>query len=400
MALSFVHTSDWHLGHVYRKLGPRAAESSRWRFDAVRRVFDLAVEKRADFVVVAGDVFDTDTPSPATMQAAVELLRDAPAPTYLISGNHDPCAEGSVWFHESFDGALKGVKNVHLARANEPLQVLGGDAVLFPCPVSAKHTREDATAWIPSAPRGSTSQARIGLAHGGWRGYWAQSEYSAENATLNEIDNRTAERCGLDYLALGDYHGFTPDNHPAAQLRTFYSGTPEVGASDDARAGHALFVEIEKPGDEPKVAPHSVGRLQCHDWGILMLQPGDGVALLQSRLEKIEKREDALIRAKIIGCVSENEWRDLQAWIGEVRDGVLGADIDTSKLLTEPTSRDFAALQLESPEQRLLEMLNAPLDSLNLIGVSDRDIVAQWSRDEEARRAARTLFYQLLRGDI
>jgi hypothetical protein len=398
--MKFVHTADWHLGHVYRRLGPRAAESERWRFEAVRRVFDLAIAERADFIVVAGDVFDTDTPSAATRQAAVELLRDAPAPTYLISGNHDPCAEGSVWFHPAFAEALDGVRHVHLARSCEPLQVNDGDAVLFPCPVSAKHTREDATAWIPAAARGSTAQARIGLAHGGWRGYWAQSAYSGNGTTLNEIDSHRAARCGLDYLALGDYHSFTPSHHPAAKQRTFYSGTPEVGASDDARAGHALVVEIEKPGAEPSVTPHAVGRLQCYDWGVINLQPGDGLNALEARFMALENRDNALIRATLTGCVSQNEWRDLQAWIGELRDRVLGADVDTSKLLIEPTRADFSALQLEPPEQHLLELLDAPLDASALLGVGDREIVANWSRDEAARRAARTLYYQLLRGDL
>ncbi len=40
------------------------------------------------------------------MQAAVELLRDAPVPTYLISGNHDPLAEGSVWTNRFFTDAM------------------------------------------------------------------------------------------------------------------------------------------------------------------------------------------------------------------------------------------------------------------------------------------------------
>jgi DNA repair exonuclease SbcCD nuclease subunit len=396
--MKFIHTADWHLGSIYRKLGPRAGESMQWRLDAVRRVFDLAAEKRADFVLVAGDVFDTDTPSPQVMKQAVELLRDAPAPTYLIAGNHDPCAEGSVWFHPAFDDALKNVPHVHLARACEALQISGGDGTLFPCPVRAKHSREDATSWIPNAPRNS-SQARIGLAHGGWRGYWTQTEYSPETVALNEIDSHVTERCGLDYLALGDYHSYTSPDHPAAKLRSYYSGTPEVGASDSARAGHALFVEIEKPGVEPNVTPHAVGRLQCQDWGTVNLQPGDGIGVLSARLAQVENKDNALVRAKLTGCVSQRECVEIEAWIASLRDEVLAADIETSKLFTEPTEEDFRTLRLEAPELHLLELLDAPLDERELLGVSDRDVVAKWSRDEVARRAARNLFYQLLRGD-
>src|SRR5688572_9971839 len=98
MSLTFIHTADWHLGRVYRRLGPRSSESARWRLEAVQRIFDLAVQNTASFIVVAGDVFDTDLPSRHVMRSAVELLQDAPAPVILIPGNHDYCAEGSVWF--------------------------------------------------------------------------------------------------------------------------------------------------------------------------------------------------------------------------------------------------------------------------------------------------------------
>jgi DNA repair exonuclease SbcCD nuclease subunit len=396
--MKFIHTADWHLGSIYRKLGPRASESMQWRFDAIRRVFDLASEKNADFMVVAGDVFDTDTPSPQVIKQAVEVLRDAPVPIFLIAGNHDPCAEGSVWFHPAFDEALKNVPHVHLARTCEPLSISKGDGVLFPCPVRAKHSREDATAWIPDAPR-NLSQARIGLAHGGWRGYWSQAEYSFETVALNEIDSRVTERCGLDYLALGDYHSYTAPDHPAARARSYYSGTPEVGAADSARAGHALLVEIDTPGAQPNVTPHAVGRLQCHDWGTINLQPGDGAEVLSSRLAQVEKRDNALVRAKLTGCVSQKAYIEIEVWIASLRDEVLAADIDTSQLLTEPTAEDFRALRLEAPELHLLELLEAPLDVRELLGVTDRDVVTNWSRDEEARRAARNLFYQLIRGD-
>lgn len=112
MPLTFIHTADWHLGHTYWRIGPRAAQSSAWRLDAVRRIWGLAEEKKADFIVVAGDVFDSDTPSATWRRHAIELLADCPAPVYLIAGNHDPCAQGSVWFQDDFAGALSGLENV------------------------------------------------------------------------------------------------------------------------------------------------------------------------------------------------------------------------------------------------------------------------------------------------
>lgn len=395
--LSFIHTSDWHLGHVYRKLGARAPESAQWRFAAARRVFDLALERKADFVVVAGDVFDTDTPSPEVMRAAVELLRDAPVPAYLISGNHDPLVEGSVWHNPLFADALESVPHVHIARSRTEIPVRGGDALLFPCPVVAHHSRDDATRWIADAPR-SQSHARIGLAHGGWRGYW-RSEEEGNPEALNAIDPQTTERCGLDYLALGDFHSYTPADHAAAAARTYYSGTPEITAKDDARAGHALLVQLENPGATPRVTPLPTGHAQSHYWGEITLQPGDGLGALQARLEAVGNRDTALVRAKIRGVVAQTEWRDLMEWIEYLRTRVLAADIDTGRLLTEPSAGDFLALKLAPPEQQLLEILDSPFHPSDLTGVAAHEIIARWSHDEAARRAAQTLLYQLMQNE-
>lgn len=394
--LSFIHTSDWHLGHIYRKLGVRAVESAQWRFAAARRIFDLALEKKVDFVVVAGDVFDTETPSLDVIRAAAELLRDAPVPTYLISGNHDPLMEGSVWFHPLFADTLKGVPHVHIAHARDALPVRGGDALLFPCPVTAPHSREDATRWIEASPR-SLSQARIGLAHGGWKGYWRSDEEN--ESSLNSIDSQTTERCGLDYLALGDYHSFTPANHAAAAARTYYSGTPEITAHDDARAGHALLVQLEKPGATPQVTPLPTGHAQSNNWGTITLQPGNALGTLQTRFETVADHDRALVRARLQGVVSQNEWGELMQWLDHLRQQVLGADIDTSRLLTEPSRDDFLNMKLAAPELRLLEMLDSPLDAQDLGNIAGRDIIADWSHDEQARRAAQTLLYQLMQNE-
>lgn len=396
MPLTFVHTADWHLGRVYRGLGPRSYESAKWRWQAVRNIFELAAQNDASFILVAGDVFDSDRPGKDVVRDAVELLCDAPRPVIMISGNHDPCAEGSVWEHGDFAGALKGVRHVRLAMTAEPIELDDCDTVIFPCAVAAKHTREDITSWIPEAARGG-ERVRIGLAHGGWKGYYGELNGEAAEAPYNLIDNQRAERCGLDYLALGDYHSYTLPEHPAARERTYYAGTPECGACDDARPGYAMLVRVAAPGADPAVEPRFVGRVRPHDLGQITLRSGEGLDGLAMRLAAITESEQTLVRAKICGCLSEAEMKDFQQWLNATREGFLGADIDIRDLYTEPTDADFGALRLEPAEQRILDLLGQPMAAADLTGVKDSQCVAAWSEDEAARRAARVLFYELLR---
>jgi DNA repair exonuclease SbcCD nuclease subunit len=389
MPLTFVHTADWHLGHTYWRIGPRAAQSSAWRLDAVRRIWSLAAEKNADFIVVAGDVFDSDTPSATWRRHAVELLADAPAPVYLISGNHDPCAQGSVWFQDDFAGALKGLENVHLATQSQPLEV-PGDALLFPCPVTKKYARDDMTAWIPDSTRGE--KWRVGLAHGGWKGYFSQGD----EQQLNVISSDCADRAGLDYLALGDYHSYTPHDHAAAKSRTFYAGTPEIGAKDNIRGGHALCVSIENPGEAPVVEPQRVGRVQLCDFGALTLHTSDDFEAFKARAEATEAREDSILRARVAGHVAPSLVVALDEWASSAREEWLGVDLDVSKLFAEPTLDDFRALRLERVEEAVLASLGADFSGEYLSGVRGASEIAVWSSDEAARREALALYYRLL----
>ena len=60
MAVTVLHTADWHLGKPFGSIeGDVAALLREERFDAVARLADLARERQVDAVIVAGDVFDT-----------------------------------------------------------------------------------------------------------------------------------------------------------------------------------------------------------------------------------------------------------------------------------------------------------------------------------------------------
>lgn len=85
--LRVLHTSDWHIGRTFH---------GHSTLDALRIVLDALVDvvrtRQVDVVAVAGDVFDSSTPS----AEAVEMLDDvllqltrAGAHVILTSGNHD-----------------------------------------------------------------------------------------------------------------------------------------------------------------------------------------------------------------------------------------------------------------------------------------------------------------------
>ena len=85
--MRFLHTADWHLGKVLKGLS---------RLDEQRRVMAeivaIAEREAVDVALIAGDVFDTTTPSPEAQQLAwstLLALKRTCRSVVVIAGNHD-----------------------------------------------------------------------------------------------------------------------------------------------------------------------------------------------------------------------------------------------------------------------------------------------------------------------
>ena len=85
--MRFLHTADWHLG---RQIRGRSRVSE---FEVVlTEIKDIAVSEDVDVVLVAGDIWDTNSPSPESDRLLFSALREFVAheiEVVLIAGNHD-----------------------------------------------------------------------------------------------------------------------------------------------------------------------------------------------------------------------------------------------------------------------------------------------------------------------
>src|SRR5262249_25375342 len=101
MALTLVHTADWHLGMRFRQFESEdALKLSRARLEVIDRILGEAQQRRADAVLCAGDLFDQPNPDEKWWEGLLGALttpRLTPRPIFLLPGNHDPLISGSVW---------------------------------------------------------------------------------------------------------------------------------------------------------------------------------------------------------------------------------------------------------------------------------------------------------------
>lgn len=92
--MKFAHLADVHLGGHQRN--PRLKDAGLRSFSFV---IQRCIAEKVDFVLIAGDLFDTASPSFEPLKACVQKLRelkDAGIPTYLIPGSHDFSPSGKT----------------------------------------------------------------------------------------------------------------------------------------------------------------------------------------------------------------------------------------------------------------------------------------------------------------
>ena len=343
--MRLLHTADWQLGLRAAQVGERAAEVRAERLRALERTIELAHRLEVDLVLAAGDLFDHHEVSESLLRDTLALLeRLAPIPVALLPGNHDPLVEGGVWSRRAWREV--GAHVTVLERAEE-LELLPG-VVLYPCPLRQKRSAQDPTAWIP-ARRSGDRRLRIGVAHGALDSLQVESNFP--------IARDRAELCGLDYLALGDWHGVL------LQGRTCYSGTIEQSAFGEKLPGYALLVELAADGApgrraKPRVEPHRVGRLTWHQAEVEVRDLTD-VERLRAELAGLGAAKDLLLRLWLrVEGLEEEARRALDRLEEELERGVLFLEWRVDRLELQPWSaEDGAAGVLADVDRTLAELI-------------------------------------------
>jgi DNA repair exonuclease SbcCD nuclease subunit len=262
MSLLFLHTADWQLGKPFARVedAQKRALLQQERLAVLGRLGEVARARGAQFILVAGDLFDSPSATKATVSAACSVIGAMGVPVLAIPGNHDHGGPGSLWEQPFFNAERAALApNFRMLLRAQPVEL--ENAVLLPCPLLRRHESKDPTTWLRSMEGGLErfgEKPRLVLAHGSVQGFSSPGD-DDEATAANLIDlGRLPE---IDYVALGDWHG-TKQVGP----RAWYAGTPEIdrfprGETNDP--GHVLLVEARR-GALPVVEKIRTARLGWH----------------------------------------------------------------------------------------------------------------------------------------
>jgi DNA repair exonuclease SbcCD nuclease subunit len=306
--MRFVHTADWQLGMTRHFLeGEAQPRYSAARRDAVVGLGALAEQASAEFVVVAGDVFEHNQLAPKVISQSLEAMRAIGVPVYLLPGNHDPLDASSVYTSALFKAECPD--NVIVLNRDGAWDVRAGvQLVVAPWRTKAP-TADLAAAVLADLPADGTT--RILVAHGGVDVLDPDPGKPSliRMAALSDAIDRGA----VHYVALGDKHSRTRVGDSG---RVWYSGSPEVTNFDDVESdpGHVLVVDVDEADSSHPVTveSHRVGR-----WRFVTLhrQVDDtrDIADLDLNLDLLTDKERTVVRLGLTGSLTVTDRAALDA---------------------------------------------------------------------------------------
>ncbi|MER6099941.1 exonuclease SbcCD subunit D [Streptomyces sp. NPDC001728] len=258
--MRLLHTSDWHLGRSFHRVGLLDAQAA-----FLDHLVATVHEHEVDAVLVAGDVYDRAVPPlPAVelFDTALHRLAEAGVPTVMISGNHDSARRLGV------GAGLIGRAGIHLrtdpAGIGTPVVLTDahGDVAVYGLPYlepalvreqlgapKAGHEAVLAAAMdrvradLAARPQGTRS---VVLAHAFVAGGAASD--SERDITVGGVAAVPTDVFdGVDYVALGHLHGsqtLTP--------RVRYSGSPLAYSFSETDHRKTMWLIDLGPNDGPE----------------------------------------------------------------------------------------------------------------------------------------------------
>lgn len=228
--LRILHSADLHLDSPFEGLGAGKAAIRRGEQRALLSALGaLARQERADIVLLAGDLLDSDNTYYETGEELIKCLGQIPIPVFIAPGNHDYYSAHSPY------ARLKLPENVHVFTQStiEAVELPGLGARVYGAAFTEKHS--------PALLQGFQAEKQEGI----WNLLCIHGEVGTRDSVYNPISIQELEASGLDYVALGHIH-------KASGLQkagdTWYSwpGCPEGRGFDETGEKTVSLIELSE----------------------------------------------------------------------------------------------------------------------------------------------------------
>lgn len=336
------------------------------RFDAIRKLGCVAKEEDCQFMVVCGDVFESNLVDRKTVLRAIEALKDVPVPVYLLPGNHDPLNAASIYRSSTFSERKPG--NVHIVENMTPI-MFDESVEIVGAPWTTKRPLEDLVSLLTAQLKSTTNGVRICLAHG-----------MVDSITPNPDDPavislRAAEEAisqnKIHYLALGDRHSLTEVGNSG---RIWYAGAPEPTDYNEVKPGAALVVTMSEEGVSTKEV--HIGSWRFIERDQVDLNSKEDIATLRSWLENLPDKERTVVKLRPVGTLSLSLHSDMEELLVHAQELLGAIEMRTNDLAVIPDDTDFNSLGFSGFASSTVERLRSKAEGTGPDTITARDSLA------------------------
>ena len=363
--ITLLHTADVHLGARFESFGSAASVCRALH----QRTFDDIVrlaEAQADFLVVAGDLFESHRPEAALVEFVAHRfasLVQKGKPVVLIPGTHDSCAYAESVYRSNKLGGAHILAGPEFTPPVELLAARSGEPVFFYGCAGAPPGADlkEAERLLATLRRSDSRGCHVALIHG------SVMEPRGQGARPEDLPMTEPQLAGfgMDYVALGHHHGwkvFTQGERAVA----CYPGSPVAKSFRECGERSVALVRIEAGrASVERLSTNNLTAMECAVQVSTAHSPEDVAA----EIRKLDD-EKRLARVHLTGapnCVLNLEWLHAQTSPGfAFLDLVDETEVaDTEALRTweaEPTIRGVFVRKMmerikaaEGEQKRLLE---------------------------------------------
>ena len=196
----FVHAADLHIDSPFSGIGDvdvRVANRLREAtYDAFQNLVELCLESHADFLVIAGDVYDgadRSVRAQLRFRDGLSRLAEKGIQTFVVHGNHDPL--------DGWPSSLAWPDGVHIFGVDPEWKNIekNGEVVAAVQGMSYPTRKVTDNLALKFCPPQSGSIFTIGLLHANVGANSAHPNYAP--CTVEDLSTS-----GIDYWALGHVH--------------------------------------------------------------------------------------------------------------------------------------------------------------------------------------------------
>jgi DNA repair exonuclease SbcCD nuclease subunit len=375
LPFSILHFADLHLDAAFTgsrlpaTLARRCREQLR---QTLRRIVDLAKNRGANAVTLAGDLFEQTRLSPDTTAFMIgEIERLAPIPVFIAPGNHDAADAGSPYQYSRWP------ENAAIFLSNRLTErPLTKEISLWSAAHLSPSDRQNflLNFQLPPAAGAGSSRFPILLLHA-----TLVSSPSPNAGAHTPMTMENLRQAGFPLALLGHYHA--SQIMRAAGAVAIYPGSPEPLGFDESGQHGVAWIELE-PGQPPQIELIPLAELRFETIDVAVDDCSHRDQLFNKIMSLKETRDfsKAFVRLRLVGHAQPSLFLDLPVLTHRVQshfafvhlENATRPSTDLQQLAQEPTVRGafaaeiLAAIKREPKnEQHYMDALAYGLQAFN-----------------------------------